>query len=215
MTTRKRLLKILLWAMVLTAAIALLLLCVGFPSPSAEFALRKAEKQHLIGPCQIMTCLDFPNGAYDHILIGQSEYGYTFFECNSPNYDDGKLTYVERREGATLYCTYSQYGSEEWGRDWLPVFAMVDNKSAVTAKLTLTTTHSGQTVTYPLEAGLSASGLFLFSWKTLELRSYDYWLVQQMIARHHDGYLLDGTAQATLELYNSRGELLETYRFTK
>lgn len=215
MNPKSKIKKILLWSAVLILAVVLFLCTGENPSPNAEIALRKLEKKNLIGPAQIIDCMDFPHGAYEHILIGRSEYGYTIFEYNENNWDKGNLTYIARREGATLYCTYNQYGSEKWSRDWLPIFAMVEDKAAATAKLTLTTIHSGKTVHYPLEAIRSGDGYFLFSWETLEVRAFDFWLVQQLIANQYTGYVIDGTAQATLEVFDAKGTLLDTYIFTK
>lgn len=216
MRKRKHLRRIGISLFVLLLSVTILCLLNASPSSTAEMAFRRKEKQNLIGPAEIIATLDFPHGSYDHILIGESDFGYTFFECHdNGRWDQGDMTYVPRKEGATLYCTYHMYGSAEYSADWLPIFAFADHHAAVRAKLTLTTTQNGETVNYPLEAQRSHDGFFLFSLKTMELRAQDFWLIQQTIANQYREYVLDGTAQATLELYDANGELLETYQFTK
>lgn len=216
MNKRKYLRRIGISLLVLVLSITFLWLSANGPSSSAEMAFRRKEKQNLIGPAEIFAEINFYYGTYDCMMIGRSEYGYTFYEYRDAALDDGKLTYVPKKEGATLYCTYNRYGSERYGQDWLPIFALVDTPKAHTARLILTTTDEvGETVHYPLAAQRNAAGYFLFSWHTGNLRHEDYWLVQQLIARQHTAYILDGSAQATLELYDANGNLLETYHFTK
>lgn len=201
--------------LVLVLSLGILCLLSGFPSISAEMAFRRKEKQNMIGPAEILAALDFSHSGYDHILIGESAYGYTFFEYSDFDLDDGTLTYVPKNGRTTLYCTKDMYGSADFSASWLPIFAFTEQNAAVIAKLTLRTTQNGESVDYFLESTKQQEGYFMFQWKTIDLRSYDYWLVQQMIAGQYREYVLDGTAQATLELYDKNGNLLETFHFAK
>ena len=214
MSKQKHIKKIIIAALVLLFSAASLHLLTN-NSPTPQMAFRRMERKNLIGPAEIFAMLDFPHGS-QKMLIGKSDYGYTFFEWNGNSWNKGRLTYVPRREGATLYCTNDPYPSEERSSDWTPIFAFVDHGGAASAKLTLQITYDGQTVTHPLESKRRADGYFLFSWETLFLPGKEYWSIQQLIAGQHEGYVLDDcTAQATLELYSSNGTLLQTYHFTK
>ena len=217
MTNRKRLCKILVYLLVLAVSIVTLYWFGGGKSLTAEMAFHRQEKLNMIGPSNILATIDFPHGRYDHMMIGISEYGYTFYEWyDTGGWDKGEMTYIPKQEGATLFCTYYRYGSAAYSQDWLPIFAFADAPLAVSAKLTLNTTNKeGETVNYPLEAQRSENGYFLFAWNAMNLCAEDFWLVQQLITGQNREYKLSGTAEATLELYNRNGELLETYHFTK
>ena len=216
MGNRRKLRKIVMWLLVLLLSAAILYVLEGCPSFTAEMAFRRKEKQNMIGPAEFISTIDFPHGRYDHMMIGKSEYGYTFFEWDDgTGWDNGILSYILKQEGATLYCTYWPYGSSQYSSDWLPIFAFADVPAAVSARLTLKTTQEGETVTYPLSATKSKDGYYLFSWKILTLRANDYRLVQQLITGKYSDYVLEGTAQAVLELYNAKGELVGTYHFDK
>lgn len=215
MNNRKKLRKIGIWLLVLVLSVTYLWCVAKRPSATAEMAFRSQERRNLIGPAKIISVIDFSHGGYDHIMIGQSQYGYTFYEYQDAALDNGVMTYVPKNEGATLYCTKEMYGSETYSLHWTPIFAFTDHPNAVTARLILQTTQNGETVTYPLASMKNADGYFLFSLVTLDMRGEDYWLLQQLIAGQHTGYILEGTAQATLELYDKNGVLIETYLFKK
>lgn len=216
MSKRKRIQKIMIASLVLVCTLFSLFYTLNLPFLTPHMAFRRMEKRNLIGPAEIIATVDFEHGPYDHIFIGESEYGYTFFEWrDSRDWDSATLNYVTKKEGVTLYCTYRMYGSEDWSADWLPIFAFADNIAADSAKLTLTTTQEGETVTYPLLAQRSEEGYFLFSWKTLDLRAKDFWLVQQHITGEYSYYILDGTATATIEFFDRNGDLLETHPYTR
>lgn len=215
MNRRKHLRKIGICLLILILSVTYLWFLGGRPSASAEMAFRRKEKLNLIGPAEIFATIDFTYGGYDHIMIGKSVYGYTFYEYRDSKLDDGKLTYVPRKEGATLYCTEYMYGSEKYSAHWTPIFAFTDHPNAVTARLILQTTKNGETVTYPLASSKNSDGYFLFSLVTLDMRGEDYWLLQQLIASQYREKVIKGTAEATLELYDKNGVLIETYLFTK
>lgn len=214
MGNRRKIRKIIIYLLIFLLSAAVLYALEGCPSFTAEMAFRRKEKQNMLGPAEILGILDFEDNRYDHLLIGRSEYGYTFFEWNDTNPDDGVLTYQPKSEGATLYCTMYNYNDMYYGQGWLPIFAFTDYP-ATSAKLNLITTQEGETVTYPMEAIRSEAGYFLFAWERTGVRGQDFWLVQQLITGEYSYYVLDGTAQATLELYNAKGELVEIYQFTK
>lgn len=214
MGNRRKIRKIVIWLLIFLLSNAVLYVLSDAPSPNAKIAFRRQEKQNLIGSAEIVEILDFEDNRFDHLLIAQSDFGYTFYEWNDHNWDDGVLTYQKKAKGATLYCTEYNYQDMYYGEGWLPIFAFTDH-AAASAKLTLVTTHGDKTATYPMEATRSDAGYFLFFWERNGVRDLDFWLVQQLITGAYNNYVLDGTARATLELYNSKEELLEIYQFTK
>ncbi len=203
-----------IWVLVFLLSLGVIFALTGSPILTAEMVFRMKEKQNLIGPAHIMGVIDFTDDRYDHLLIGQSEYGYTFFEWNDRNPDDGVLSYQPKQEGATLYCTKCSYNAMDYRKSYLPIFAF-SNHYATRAKLTLTTNMDGEAIQYVLEAERSEAGYFLFRLKTDNLRSADFWQIQQLITGEYRNYILDGSAQATLELYDMDGKLLDTFLFTK
>lgn len=214
MERRKRLRKTLVYFLVLAVSVIAIYYLSGGKSLNAEMAFRRQEKQNMVGPAQIMDVLDYEEDRYDHLLIGQSQYGYTFFEWNDQNPDDGVLNYQPKQEGATLYCTKYSYNAMDYQQAYLPIFAFSDHYAA-RAKLTLTTNMDGEAIQYVLEAQRSEAGYFLFRWKTDVPRGADFWQIQQLITGEYNNYVLDSSAQAMLELFDSKGELTETYHFTK
>lgn len=214
MSKRKRIRKIFIALLIIFLAVGSLYCRGGIPRSSPTAAFRQMEKKAMIGPAEIFAVIDVEHGPYDRILIGESDYGYTFFEWKrSSNSNNSHMDYIPKREGVTLYCTYYMYGSEEYSRDWLPIFAFTDNQTATSARLTLTTAQDGERISYSLEARRDKGGYFLFSWKTLNLRSRDFWLVQQFITDAYRNYILDGSVTATIELFDHKGNLLETHQY--
>ena len=213
MSKRRHFRRIGIALLVLILSVSFLCLFSTSPSISPEMAFRRKEKENMIGPAEIIATLDFSYSGYDHILIGKSAYGYTFYEYRDAKLDDGKLTYVPKQKDATLYCNYNRYGSEQSG-EWLPIFAFVDTPKAHSARLVLTTTNKdGETANHSLASMRNQQGYFLFQLHLIDLQAEEYWLVQQLIAGNYREYALKGTAEATLELYDKNGNLLETYHF--
>lgn len=213
MSKQRKLRKIAVFLLIFLLSTVAIFALSDIPSQTAEIAFRRLEKQNLIGPAEIITTMDFENSTYDHLMVGRSNYGYTFFEWgDSSGWDKGRMTYAPKQEGATLYCTYKMYGTGVYDKSWLPIFAFTDHPAA-SAKLTLITTQDGETVSYTMEATRSEGGYFLFSWESSCMRGEDFWLVQQLLTGEYRYYELTGTAQAMLELYNSKGELVETHQF--
>lgn len=215
MGNRRKIRKIGIWLLIFLLSNAVLYALSDSPSLTAEIAFRRKEKQNLVGPAEIVEVLDFEDNRYDHLLIGRSEYGYTFFEWNDRDPDDGLLTYQPKAKGAALFCTEYSYQDIYYGQGWLPIFAFVDTPAAYTAKLTLAISTKHGESAYLLEAQRSQQGYFLFRWDTPNLKAQEFWVVQQLIAGNYRRYVAAGTATATLEVYDRDGTLIQTYCFTK
>lgn len=215
MGNRRKTRKICLWLLIFLLSGAVLYVLSGSPSPTARIAFRRKEKQNLIGPAEIVEIMDFKDNRYDHLLIGKSQYGYTFFEWNDRDPDNGVLSYQPKAKGATLFCTEYSYQDMYYGQGWLPIFAFVDTPKAYTAKLTLAITTKHGESTYLLEVQRSQQGYFLFSLDTPNLKLQEFWVIEQLIAGNYMGYVKAGTAIITLEVYDRDGALIETYHFSE
>lgn len=215
MGNRRKIRKIVIWLLIFLLSNAMLYVLSGAPSHNAKIAFRRKEKQNLIGPAEIVEILNFEDNCFDHLLIGRSDYGYTFFEWNERYPDDGELSYQPRAKGATLFCTKYSYQDISYGQGWLPIFAFVDLPAAYSARLTLAITTEHGESTYLLETQRSQEGYFLFRLDTPNLKAEEFWVTQQLIAGNYMGYVQIGTATATLEVYGRDATLLQTYLFTK
>lgn len=216
MSNRKKLQKISIALLVLIVSVFALYWLGDFPSFTSEMAFRRKEKAQLIGPAQIIDTKDFEHSRYDHMIIGKSDYGYTFFEWNDGSgWDEGVLTYFPKAENVTLYCTKYAYASYLHEEEWLPIFAFTDSPASDRAKLTLEVISKGEAATYTLEADRNESGYFLFSLPTSQLRNLDFWLIQQLITGEYDYHFLDGSTTAIIELFDNNDNLIQAQTFTK
>ena len=209
--------KLLLWLLVLLFSTTLLVCIKDFPSLTPEMAMRRAEKRSLIGPCQIIGN-DYIKTAYDFdymALVGESQYGYTLFEYMQANayYDQGFLSYHEKQDGFTLFCSgstvhYSSYDTVH------PFWVFPPITTARSAVLTLTCSYNlnnkSYERTYTLEAQRNENGYFLFIWdygNEEDRIALDY-LFNRINGKQYVSHFQFGTA--TLELYDSNGQLLDT-----
>ena len=214
MTGKAKLKKLLFWLAILVIACFSIALLNDAASPTAEIAFRKQEKKNLIGPAQIIEILDFENSRYEHLLIGQSEYGYTFFEWSDPNWDKGTLSYQEKTDRVTLFCTQYGYNSMDWEKEWLPIFAFAEHGGAVSARLTLETSQKSGDAVHHFSAERTDGGYFLFAFKMSEMADEEFWLVQQLITGNYSEYELGSSIKATVSLYDRSGNLIETVVFS-
>ena len=209
MSDRKKLVRTAVFLLIFLLCAAYLYILQG-NSPTAEAALRRKEKQMLIGPAEIVETLEFEHSRYTNLLIGKSEYGYTFFEWSGTHWDNGVVHYQPKSEGVTLYCTKYSYDYLDTEQEWLPIFAFAESSAAVHAELTVNTAMNGQSAVYHLEADRGSGGYFLFRLRPAELGPQEFWLIQQLITGEYSEYVIDGTASVTVTLYNRGGELIET-----
>ncbi len=215
MTAKSKIKKILFWLCLLLICCLSTLFMGEFTSPTAEIAFRKMEKQHLIGPAQIVEVLDFENSCYDHLLIGKSQYGYTFFEWNDRNPDGGRITYQKKAGPITLFCTHDSYEFMYREKEWLPIFAFAENTKAVRAELTVESNWKTDNSSHQLSAQLTDRGYFLFRLPMSAFGGEDFWLLQQVITGAYAEYELSGSISVTVTLYDKAGNLLETMTLTK
>ena len=147
-------------------------IALGSPTFTLEQKFRQAEKANLVGPSQIVDHQRFIYNEYDDLLVGQSEYGITFFarRDNSGAVQWGRdwqyvLTYVEKTDDITVAVPYSEFGYF-WGSIpvEMPVYVYADVKDAVRVTVSLeirgtyTVQDDGNTVTKSYAEQFAADG---------------------------------------------------------
>ena len=73
--SRPKKILILILAMCLMVLIAYI--SAGCPPLTAKMALRQAEKDAMLGPCEVIAEFQQESTAYNHVIVGQSEHTYT------------------------------------------------------------------------------------------------------------------------------------------
>ncbi len=148
---------------ILLSGIILLYAANDFPPLSPESAFRRLEKQHLLGPAEILDTLQIRQLVSDRIMIAKSEYGYSLYQWDSQeDYDNSLFIYRPKTEDITIFRP-SYFDRLCYLEGWqLPYFVFTDHASATTATFTLELTHASEKSVITLEAGRQNSGYFLF-----------------------------------------------------
>ena len=157
---------------------------------------------------------------YDEAIIAENEYGYTLFEYhtddNGSMFVSGNLTYHPKGESITLFGPSEMHMHYYVDNLYMPIFLFIDNNKASYAELELFTTHTmytGETRqhTYTANTHRSENSYFLFKLDfsdEVDFSSVDF--IQHRLNRQPNLYpSVSGTA--TIRLYDSNGELLETH----
>lgn len=186
----------------------------GWSSPTPEIAFRRMEKRNLIGPAEIITTLEYENADGYHVLLGESDYGYTTFEYfDSVPLDESNLHYFPKAQDATLFCT-DYVCTDQTSSRLLPIYLFPENRSAVAAKMTLTISTAEASGTYHLDGQRPDSSFYLFSLPVEELEAEFFWLLQQVLSGHYSEYVLSGTVDIQIEFLDVSGAVVDTYTRT-
>ena len=205
--------KLLLWVPILLLSLLFIAAIIEWPSPTLQFAIRRAEKQMLIGPSEIIDVLDFTFSNWDHLVLGQTEHGYITYEYQDGlGWDNGYLRYFEETDTATAFATDYPYRTEN--DEWLPIIVFPEHAKSTSAQLTLAVTGTESSEYIQLEAQKSEAGYFLFPLPTKNLDSACYWLLQQAISGAWQEYVLTGTVEIRIDFYDRSGNLVDTYAKT-
>ena len=206
--------KLAAWALILLITAAFLFFCYNRPSLTPEIAFRRAEKQQLIGPAEIIATLSSKNGYSESILIGKTEHGYTTYEYyNSGHLDGGQMRYFPKTEDATLFGPKYTYYDEN-GLPYILIFLFPETCSAPLAELTLTISCEDETETYHTEGQRQDGGFYILPLPYRELKSQHYWLLQQALTGAYSEYDLTGTVEISVEYYDRTDNLTDTYQRT-
>ena len=215
--------------------LAILVLAVAFyisidaPTFTREQALRRTEKENLVGPSEILFNQEVENYRYGHLILAETDHGIITWVDDSTfgfNYHEktGDLTVV------TGPKYWFNWGSDEF-EVCLPIFLVDDHPEAVRAELELDVegffVHNSNSENlqepldhhFSLEAQREAEGYFFFT--------VDLPMVPQG-EQGSNGYALDALAQhftnwwrnalpesnfsitATVRLYDGNNDLIVT-----
>ena len=206
--------KFLLCLVLLLIARLTALLIHGWQSPTPEIALRRMEKQQLIGPTEMITTLHTGNTDGCHVILGRSEHGYTLFQYydyGTP--DSGNLFYFPKTEKATVFSTTSRNVYQD-GRQELPIYLFPEGISSVIAAMTLTISNPEGTQTVTLEGQRPDSSFYLFHLPVEDMDSGLLRLVEWALSKEPSGYEFSGTVELRVEFFNTSGEIVDTYSQT-
>ena len=222
MKKRRRVIWTLIYALVAALSAYVLYYAFGAPSFTAEMAMHRKEKARLLGPSRVIATDDVEDSKYAHIILGETENGYCLYEYNTEfgvdsgflivnlHWDSGMLTYKAKDDAATVFCseayidvTFDQY---------MPVYAIPADSRAVSAKLTLYTKETRSEVyeeSHTAQAELRQGTYFLFQMDMTEMDAQVRYFWKNRLRGYNsgNGYTY---GKLTLELYNSRGELIDT-----
>lgn len=205
--------KLALCFLILFASLFCILSMSQWPSPTLEIAIRRQEKQQLIGPADIIGVMDFEFSPWDHLVVGQTEHGCITYEYRDDlGWDNGNLRYFEKTEQATLFCSDYWYRTDD--EEWLPIFLFPEKQNSVQANMDLTITIDGETKTYQLDGTRKDSSFYLFSLPVEGMGGNHYWLLQQALTGSYSEYVLTGTVDISIEFYDISGNLTDTYNRT-
>ena len=200
--------RILLCALVILVCLCVIIMSIEVSGRTDERKFRLAEQAQLVGPAHILgkeLCAE----PWGEVMIGESEYGYTLFQC-----DSGDLFYHKKAAEFTTFCPATLPDGFGKNDPVLPIIVFTDNTSGVRAKLTVQifNTHSGalQERHFTTNAQRSEQGYFLFS---LSLgpsigEMFSDFLTEMLNDTSCSWPLTYGTV--TLELYDGSGNLLES-----
>lgn len=209
--SRKR--KLILCVVILLISLFFITSITEWPSPTLQMAIRRGERQMLIGPSEIIDILDFTFSNWDHLVLGETEYGYITYEYQDGlGWDKGYLRYFEKTDTATAFTTDYPYHTDN--DQWLPIIVFPENTKSASAKLTLAINGIESSRDVQLEADLSEMGYFLFALPTRDLDAELYWLLQQAISGSWQEYVLTGTVEIQINFYDRSGTLVDTYSKT-
>lgn len=201
--------KILFWLAVLLICFTLLYAMSGH-SFTPEMAMRRLEKQNLIGPCQIIDRAVIQPSDYSstEMIVGISEYGYTVYSWSDNNWNDnGYFRYAPKKDGVTIFLPLRSSYSTIHGELLCPVILFTEDGGGTSARLTLNFQLTGENYTCVTEAQRTDAGYFLFI-----LSSEDSSLASiNALVRKLDR--IDGAVDATLDLYDHHGTLISSQQF--
>lgn len=217
MDKQKRIRRILAFVLITLLCLTVLYFTLDMPCFSAEMAMHREEAMHWVGPSRVIAEDEVDYFFTDHILIGETDYGYTLFEYSEQSgWRFGELNYHEKRDGVT--CFTSDYSNDillsyDGEHKTLPVYAIPEDAGAVTARLTLSACYTFRGEHYQeivtAEADLRQDTFFLFpvNVEELSVEVRGFWM-QRINGREYGNISIAGSL--TVELFDRDGNLIET-----
>ena len=205
-----RMQKLLFWLAILLICFTLLYAMSGH-SFTPEVAMRRLEKQNLVGPCQIIDRImiqpsDFSNST--EMIVGISEYGYTVYSWSENNWNNnGYFRYAPKKDGVTVFLPLRRSYTTIYGELLCPVILFTEDGGGTSARLTLNFELTGENYTCVTEARRTDAGYFLF---ILSSEDPSVESINALVTKL--GYI-DGAVDAKLELYDHDGTLISSQQF--
>ncbi len=175
------------------------------PSLTAKAALRRQEREELLGPTQIVDTIQFSVAADTYMIVGKSDYGYTTFSWWKNTWDNGNLHYFAKTGDITLFCPGNAYYLGVNGRREMPIFVFTELPGARSAVLELRFTYEGVTESFRMEAQLQPNGYFLLLLTEQEL---DYAAFRHLQEAMETDFDPSDSAVATVTVLNGLGDEL-------
>lgn len=180
---------------------------MNWPSPTLEIAIRRKEKQQLVGPSELIGSLKYDYGV---IHIGKTAKGWITYEyIDDLGWDSGELRYFAEEDNVPMFCPDFLLWTQ--GRQWLPIFVLPAKATAVDAEMTISVTGLETDGVYTLTGEKMEGGYFQFSLPAEELDAEHFWLLQQSITNSYQEYVLTGTVEIQIDFYDRSGNLVDTY----
>lgn len=205
--------KLALYLVILLISLFLIGSITQWPSPTLETAIRRKEKQQLIGPSEIIGHISYGYDSEDHLYLGKTEHGWITYEyIGDLGWDSAELRYFPKEEHVTMICPDFLLRTQNSSR--LPIFAFTDKSKAVSAEMTISVSGTEASGFYRLHGEKQEGGYFLFSLPGEELDTECFWLLQQSITNSYQEYILTGTVDIHIDFLDKSGNLTDTYTKT-
>lgn len=214
MNNRKRIRGILLFSLLTVASVFWLWCFIGAPSLTPEMAMHRKEAAELVGPSKVIAAEVVEFGGYEGFLLGETEHGYCLYEYDDRLtwWDNGTLSYFEKSDVVTIFSPWTVltwYGDFPSNYICSPVFVIPESTRAVSASLTLTADHNETHYEVSQTVSLRQNAYFLFELDATQTNyNVRYFWHQRLNGSDSLVGFISGTA--TLELFDSRGEVIET-----
>ena len=207
--------KLLLWVPILLLSLLFIAAIIEWPSPTLEIAIRRAEKQMLIGPSEIIDVLDFTYSNWDHLVLGQTDHGYITYEYQDGlGWDNGHLRYFKKTPVATVFTTDYPY-EQGYGEPWLPIIVFPQKQTTSSARIMLRIEGTESSTSFDMQSYREPDNCFMFRIPTdTDLDSECYWLLQQAISGSWQEYVVAGTVEIQINFYDHSGNLVDSYSKT-
>ncbi len=212
MSKRQKLRKLAFWTVLLLVS-SLILFCLSGKSLTAEMAFRKYEQKNLLGPAQILGRESIRCNSYNHMIIGKSEYGYTIFAWHKEDlWDDSpQFRYFPKQEDVTLFTPVDVGIYHDYEDSWCPIMLFCESPEATKAVLTIDMTYEGEEYYNKFGSQISSNGYFLFRLTQDQISADEIMRLSIFLS---PDYVVDGSLEITVDLYDRSGNLLGTYHPT-
>ena len=193
--------------------LGVLYILAGSPAFSAEQAFRRAERQSLVGPSEILAELPVKEDYFDSLIVADDSEGVLLFPVYKSSSGSKKLYYKEKTGDVTVLDSPTSRLSTEIHSLTVLLFHSFANAASGELVLSLSTELNGVIFSrdYFLKAEYEYDGFLRFELEHTapeayyKVESYAFWELSKMI---EDSTSLRKQVPAEVYLYDSEGELI-------